>query len=954
MALVATPMIGPELIAPSMPAPRQLILPPSMPVIQDVHEEKTKTDSVVKFRWNRTYLTHSKEVLLEGDFLEGKPLPLRWNDRLELYESEQTKVPCDHHICLLRINGDLLLLDSFEVNCYTFEVNLSLREEFDVTPEPECIENIADSIQAKASSLSISSAHSNISMEDLDESRDDEMTHSAGSGSIKLSGRYKDLVQKQMRMSGNESDSSERSMSQHVNGKYEEVGYSTMSVTSTSRLKSSFRGQSDGMLHASSKGISLSQDADRLSTSSYNRPPSRRSNFSDTKTDSRLSNYSKSSEQELNSYFENSRKTTLMSVRPSLPVWGTSDRPSSTNSMLSATQQFPPIDHRSLTPEMHHTSQPSIMSPLRTMRAAPVSSGNSSRTVTPVVAYDPFEHNSGASRYHELEETLLSQKHTLDDKESEIRSLHSDVSDLRSENRMLNNQLRDMERRQEVNHNGDDSYNRLLAEKENLATELYKMRNQRNLNGQRNRDSVSIDCYDPDNPEVLKEKLADLQSQVQDLQEASESASSELNRAERRINELVQDNENLQTLGGVSVEDIQAENQYLRQQVERLNERNSKLLNDSDTRGRDEMQAMRSDVRTLRDRNQQVNEDNMRLREELRDLRQRSDESLRKLRRSAPSPKFHDTTTGSGGYRSGHDDTSGRYRGGLDDFVPGYSGHTSPPRSSSKISDEHEQYNPMLTDRSDSTAYLTSSMHTKDYIDNELSDNEVELSDQYLRRTRSKSPRPSDGFKSSPSSNSRHKASPSYYVDDVSPSRKHRYSNHFDDDTSSTSSILSEVERELMLISGGSSSRRHNRSRSFEPKKSRGSASDRDARVLSPAGFRSCTPPPTVTQANKAALGFPTKKSILSTTGKRPFAPRSPGDIPIGAVVKFSRQNGKISKGLVRYIGHLPGRHDTYLGLELENEAGKHDGMYNNERYFTCKPNKGVFVVFNKIVMCWA
>jgi hypothetical protein len=61
-------------------------------------------------------------------------------------------------------------------------------------------------------------------------------------------------------------------------------------------------------------------------------------------------------------------------------------------------------------------------------------------------------------------------------------------------------------------------------------------------------------------------------------------------------------------------------------------------------------------------------------------------------------------------------------------------------------------------------------------------------------------------------------ASPSYYVDDVSPSRKTRYSNHFDDATSSTSSILSEVERELMLIGGSGSSRRHNRSRSFEPK----------------------------------------------------------------------------------------------------------------------------------------
>lgn len=78
---------------------------------------------------------------------------------------------------------------------------------------------------------------------------------------------------------------------------------------------------------------------------------------------------------------------------------------------------------------------------------------------------------------------------------------------------------------------------------------------------------------------------------------------------------------------------------------------------------------------------------------------------------------------------------------------------------------------------------------------------------------------------------------------------------------------------------------------------------------------------PLVSEMCVKILFFNFRKSILSTTGKRPFAPRSPGDIPIGAVVKFSRQNGKISKGLVRYIGHLPGRHDTYLGLELENEG---------------------------------
>jgi hypothetical protein len=83
------------------------------------------------------------------------------------------------------------------------------------------------------------------------------------------------------------------------------------------------------------------------------------------------------------------------------------------------------------------------------------------------------------------------------------------------------------------------------------------------------------------------------------------------------------------------------------------------------------------------------------------------------------------------------------------------------------------------------------------------------------------------------------------------------------------------------------------------------------------------------------------RKSILSTTGKRPFAPRSPGDIGIGAVVKFSRQNGKISKGLVRYIGHLPGRNDTYLGLELENE-GKEMIL------FLC-----LFLYYNKATRMW-
>jgi hypothetical protein len=68
-------------------------------------------------------------------------------------------------------------------------------------------------------------------------------------------------------------------------------------------------------------------------------------------------------------------------------------------------------------------------------------------------------------------------------------------------------------------------------------------------------------------------------------------------------------------------------------------------------------------------------------------------------------------------------------------------------------------------------------------------------------------------------------------------------------------------------------------------------------------------------------------------------------------MVKFSRPGGKISKGIVKYIGSLPGKSDQYLGLELEDEGkkkkkifsflqtkifleSKHDGVYQNQRLF--------------------
>ncbi|XP_033740068.1 LOW QUALITY PROTEIN: uncharacterized protein LOC117327264 [Pecten maximus] len=110
----------------------------------------------------------------------------------------------------------------------------------------------------------------------------------------------------------------------------------------------------------------------------------------------------------------------------------------------------------------------------------------------------------------------------------------------------------------------------------------------------------------------------------------------------------------------------------------------------------------------------------------------------------------------------------------------------------------------------------------------------------------------------------------------------------------------------------------------------------------------------------KSAFGcdhdkMPAPGSLVTlTTGLRPFAPRTPGDIHMEDVVKFSRQGGKLSQGTVKFVGHLPGRNDVYLGVELDKEEGKHDGTFESARYFKCKPNKGVFVAFNKVVMAWA
>ncbi len=53
-----------------------------------------------------------------------------------------------------------------------------------------------------------------------------------------------------------------------------------------------------------------------------------------------------------------------------------------------------------------------------------------------------------------------------------------------------------------------------------------------------------------------------------------------------------------------------------------------------------------------------------------------------------------------------------------------------------------------------------------------------------------------------------------------------------------------------------------------------------------------------------------------------PFAPDTPQQIDVGMTVLVSRHRGKLSRGIVKYVGYLPDKQrQIYVGLEL-GDAG--------------------------------
>lgn len=63
---------------------------------------------------------------------------------------------------------------------------------------------------------------------------------------------------------------------------------------------------------------------------------------------------------------------------------------------------------------------------------------------------------------------------------------------------------------------------------------------------------------------------------------------------------------------------------------------------------------------------------------------------------------------------------------------------------------------------------------------------------------------------------------------------------------------------------------------------------------------------------------------------------------PLRVGDRASLKDGR--QGVVRYIGGIAAASGEFVGLELDTPTGKNDGTAAGQRYFTCPPNKGLFI----------
>ncbi|XP_067848407.1 putative leucine-rich repeat-containing protein DDB_G0290503 [Heptranchias perlo] len=480
-------------------------------------------------------------------------------------------------------------------------------------------------------------------------------------------------------------------------------------------------------------------------------------------------------------------------------------------------------------------------------------------------------------------------------------------------------------------------------------------------------------AYNPTAPAALQQRIEDLKSHLKDLQEANDSAINELTKADEEISQLRGEIAKLRTKHAEELQDAKQESVYFKDKINRLHCGPARhILEDNTFDLLEEIQQLRNESRKLRDANHRLDEENRQLKDVLWDFkRQREWISTKRFKEKLENVEIN--KRGDGAISAQKVELHKKEQ------------ETVPQKKSPLLSQLH--------------CVSTSSQLRFEYFNIEEKNGPTKASegvnnmtfDQRLqswddedkdRATGSASPISVDSdcteaLIASCNNGTFGQASNSkeHHLEDIQTKQSIGSSNDAMSDvitdillTPARLQILSKLKEKRIVTA-------EEKERSFSRNVIKGSLldldelSDDDMSSISQINGRHQFPYTHCSSSTpcKSIPSFPgfwssclnrnnPMRSIVNKAvlPRRPFAPRSIADLKIGHLVKFSRPAGKISKGVIKYMGLLPGRQEAYLGIELEgNEVGQHDGTFEGVRYFICKLKKGVFVNFSKVIVAW-
>jgi len=110
--------------------------------------------------------------------------------------------------------------------------------------------------------------------------------------------------------------------------------------------------------------------------------------------------------------------------------------------------------------------------------------------------------------------------------------------------------------------------------------------------------------------------------------------------------------------------------------------------------------------------------------------------------------------------------------------------------------------------------------------------------------------------------------------------------------------------------------------------------------------FAALTPPPKIPKGSSSSpAAVPTAAATTPTTvpsAPAPAAPPAPAPSTAGPTMD-QRVVFKGSQGTVRFLGATQFAPGEWVGVEMDDDSGTHDGSLFGVRYFSCPPGRGIF-----------